>query len=663
MYNEKNGIIRAKETVMITLPHVFASNALYQADAPLTVRGRATPDARVTLTLTRGDEETGTTVTAAPDGTFSAVLEGFAASFEPAALRITDGDGEKILENLLFGELWLASGQSNMELPNAAIPDCEDLYGRVAGCAIRVYSVSYDVPENRFPWDPSPDQPGAWVLPDDRAGLGGVSAMGLKFAEVLYRALGEKIPVGFLNASWGGTPITAWFPRAAIFGDPAMTEICRRCGMLPDADAWNTRGDLNFQQATAQYNLKIAPLEGLRVRGVIWYQGENECGGEYWQKAYADYLRFYQRTYAKRFGADPDHFPMISSLIYPWTYGPSGECNLGYLNDAFVTVAKESPDKFVFLPISDLEPDWAFHQNNHPIHPTNKYFVGEEAARLALANVYGQPGDKTPAILASWETAGSRIRLVFPESVRDLRVGRTPGECARGLYVAGEDGIYLPAEYEITGPNTMEIWCGEIARPVHAAYNVQSMEPKVNLFAGDYPVAPFFTDREHYLNIEARPWYDCGAVSRWASKMHDDILDLFFRPVFEPLPASSVCPDTAFRCADRVSLRTEGEEEAFGFLVRAYPYQRLDFQKFGGLWMNLFHAEDASPVLALVTDAGETVLPVERVRDLRAGWAVYEVRFGDLPADEIRRMEFRFRRSSPNYRFVNAEHLRLFKKD
>ena len=646
---------------MLTLPRIYSSNALYQADAPLTVRGTAAPDARVTVSLTRGAEQAEITVVSSADGAFCAILDGFAASFDPAVLHVTDGEEEKIFENILFGELWLASGQSNMELPNIAIPDAEFLYDAVAGCAIRVYSVSYDVPGNLFPWDPLPDQPGSWILPDDRAGLAGVSAMGLKFVETLYRALGEKTPVGFLNASWGGTPITAWFPRAAIEADPAMRETCRRTGNYPDEEAWNTRGDLNFQQPTAQYNLKIGPLEGLRVRGVIWYQGENECGGEYWQKAYADYLRFYHKTYAERFAADPARFLMISSLIYPWTYGPSGECNLGYLNDAFVTVAVESPDKFAFLPISDLEPDWAFHQNNHPIHPTNKYFVGKSAARLALSNVYGMPGDTAPAHLASWEIRGNRIRLTFSHG--PLRVGQTPGERIRGLYVAGEDERYLPAEFEITGQDTMEVWCDEIAEPVYAAYNVQSMEPKVNLYAGDYPAAPFFTDKKHYLNIESRPWYDAGAVSRWASKMHGDILDLFFRPVFEPLAESAVCPDTAFRCADPVSLRIEGDAELFGFCVRSYPYGRIYFQKYGGLRMNLFHADDAAPTLVLVTDAAKTVLPITKIRDIRAGWAAYEVRFGTLPEDEILRMELRFRRPSPDYRFVNVEHLRLFKKD
>ena len=79
--------------------------------------------------------------------------------------------------------------------------------------------------------------------------------------------------------------------------------------------------------------------------------------------------------------------------------------------------------------------------------------------------------------------------------------------------------------------------------------------------------------------------------------------------------------------------------------------------------MNLLHADDAAPTLALVTDAGETVLPIQKIRDVRAGWAAYEVRFGDLSDDEIRRMEFRFRRTSPDYRFICAEHLRLFKKN
>jgi sialate O-acetylesterase len=655
-----------KEKTMLKLPCIFSSGALFQADSVLCVHGIGDAESKAEILLldSAGQTAACAETVCCTDGFFRAELKTPAASFEKYSLAVTCGGDSLTAEGILFGELWLMSGQSNMELPNVCIPDAELLYDAVAGKKIRVFAVSYDVPENRFPWDPDEYGNGRWIGPEDRGGLAGVSAMGLKFVEQLYPVLNREkdVPVGFLNASWGGTPITAWFPRDAVLADPYMTEVVTRTGNLPDGEKWNTRGDLNFQQPTAQYNLKIAPLHGAKVRGVLWYQGENECGGEFWQKAYADYLRFYHKTYAERFAADPERFFMINSLIYPWTYGPSGECNLGYLNDAFVTVAKESPDKFIAVPIGDLEPDWAYFMQNHPIHPTNKYPLAARAAKLALANVY-EGRREAPAYLKGWEPAGRRVRLVFPPESGALRV--EGGGRVRGLYVAGADNVYLPAECRIASPHELIAWCDEIPEPKNAAYAVQSMEPKVNLFAGDYPVLPFFTDRENYLNIEARPWYDPAEVSTWASKMRGDILDLFFRPVWQPLPGSEVCTDTAFRCSDRCSVRIEAEDGntgIFGAAVRSYPYRKLDLGKFTGMCVHLHNTAGMKAVLALVTKDGEVLCPFEKTEDLRGGWSRYACSFGALPEGaEIVRMEFRFERDGENFRFVNLEHPRLLK--
>ena len=651
---------------MLKLPYIFSSGALFQADSVLTVHGFTDRSDAVCVTVLSPDGAVFSEAEAHPngDGRFSAEVRTPAPSFDPWSVSVSDGEETRRMENVLFGELWLASGQSNMELTNAFIQDAEFLYDSVAEKQIRVFNVSYDVPENRFPWDPDEFHRGDWIGPGDRGGLSGVSAMGLKFVEQIYIALNraKDVPVGFLNASWGGTPITAWFPRDAVLADPHMTGVMTRTGTMPDGEHWNNRDGGNFQQPTAQYNLKIAPLHGAKVRGVIWYQGENECGGEFWQKAYADYLRFYQKTYADRFAADPENFFMISSLIYPWTYGPSGECNVGYLNDAFVTVAKEAPDKFISVPIGDLRPDWNYILNNHPIHPTNKYPLAIRTAKLALANVY-EHRPEAPAFLASSRIDGGRMILTFSHG--PVRIGSAPGERVRGLYTAGADGVYLPAECAVTGERELTVWCPEIPEPVHAAYGVQSMEPMVNLYAGELPILPFFTDRETYMNIEARPWYDPAATSTWASKMRGDVLDLFYRPVWQPMPGSEVCADCAFRCEDDCSVRIEaadGNSGVFGVSVRSYPYQKLDLGKFRGLRVHLFNTRGLTASLAVVTQDGERIYPFVRTADLRGGWAVYEAAFEGLtPESDVLRMEFRFEREGETFRFANLEHPRLMK--
>lgn len=653
---------------MFTLPHVFTNGALFQGNASLNITGQASPSTAVTAKI----ESAGTGICSAltrtdADGNFTVSLHTPAPSFTKYTITLTCGEDVHIMEDVLFGELWLASGQSNMEFSNDSNPDCKDMYAEVSAKNIRVYHVDYPSfgAEGAFPWEPDTMMTGHWISAEDDKNLGHVSALGLKFVNDVYDFVNRNadVPVGFLNATWGGTSMPSWFKLSELEKDTDLCERMQKLGNYPTPENWNTRGGGNFQQTCSQYNVKIAPLEGVKVRGVIWYQGENECSGQYWHRMYADYLRFYHKMYTRLFAAYPDKFMMISSLIYPWTYGPSGECNLGYLNDAFVETALESPDKFAFAPIGDLEPIWSYHQGNHPIHPAHKYEVGARMACLALTNVYGDTGMKCPAYLAEVDHIDNTMILIFKGGHGDLRVGNMPDEALRGLYIAGDDGIYLPAEYSIADNNMLCIWNDAIDAPKHAAYAFQSLDVKCNLFCGDCPVAPFFTDKETYINIEQRPWYDTSVNSRWASRLRGDILDLFFHPVFHPLAGSEVCCDTAFKCQTTGSIRvcSEDDQQTFGCYVKSYPYGKLDLQKFTGLRVNLYNTGSMSAELVLTTADGDIVLPFKKLEHIGYGWDRYEVQFGTLPEAEITRMTFRFTRDTDRYHFVNMERIRLVK--
>lgn len=663
---------------MFTLQKIFTDGALFQADAYLTISGIAERLLEVSAYIIHGDEVVRRSFALSDtDGSFEIKIVTPAASFEKYRIVLRESRthyGTAICEytvnDVMFGELWLASGQSNMELPNSAMTDVDALYAELAGKNIRIYHVEY--PEfgggGAFPWEPDRMMNGEWMCADDTDSLDKVSALGLSFVSELYDSLNVEgnVPVGFLNATWGGTSMPSWFPKDALDADDFMRERLKQLGNYPTTENWNTRGDCNFQQTCSQYNVKIAPLEGVRVRGVIWYQGENECGGEFNARAYADYLRFYHSVYAKRFGADPDSFMMLSSLIYPWTYGGSGECNVGYLNEAFVETAKEAPRRFAAVPICDLAPSWAYHQGNHPIHPTNKYPLGKRLACLALDNVYGDRESATqlsPAYLSSWEVVEDRIRLTFKSVGDGLFVD---GKRPIGLYVAGRDNVYLPAECEILpsegDEGIMEVWCEAIKKPKHVAYSVQSLEPCCNLWGGKYPIFPFYTDKKKRITIEARPWYDTYRTSVWASKLHDDVLDLFYHPIWHAEVGSEVCPDTAFTLEGQ-SIRVCSDDAEFGCYVKSYPYNRLDLQGFGSLTVDLYNTEGLSADLILTWDGGEVTVPLRKKSELRGGWSTYKaILKNKLPEEaSIERMTFRFRNEGSRYHFVNLEKARLWK--
>ncbi len=653
---------------MFTLQKIFTDGALFQADASLIIHGKAGADAEITGKIFRESGLVSSASTVADsDGSFSLELKTPSASFEKYEISLHCGacGCDYTMHDVLFGELWLASGQSNMELSNSFHTDIQKLFDEIKGNNIRVYHVDYPSfgGNGNFPWEPDRMMTGRWMDADDEAGLMIVSALGLKFAADLYKwlNLAEKVPVGFLNATWGGTSMPSWFPKDLLDREETLCEQMKKIGNYPTPENWNTRGEGNFQQTCSQYNVKIAPLEGVKVRGVLWYQGENEAGGEFWQKMYANYLRFYHKAYAERFAAEPDSFVMLSSLIYPWTYGGSGECNMGYLNNAFIETAKESPEKFVAVPIGDLAPSWAYAQGNHPIHPTNKYPLGERMASLALDNVYGRGWDQTsPAHLTDWEIVGNRIRLTFEPVGFGLYID---GEKPLGLYVAGEDNVYLPAECEIEdGTGVMEVWCDAIAEPKNVAYGIQSLEPCCNIWGGTYPIYPFYTDKVTNLNIEARPWYDTNRTSVWASKMHDDVLDLFYHPIWQAEVNSEVCPDIAFTL-EKQSVRVSSDDAEFGCFVKAYPYNKLDLQKFGKLSVNLYNTVGLSAKLVLEWANGAVEIPFVKSADLRGGWQTFEAELSAIPEGvEIKKMHFRFAHTDCRYHFVNLEHVRLWKK-
>jgi len=653
------------------LPCVFSNGAMFQAGSKLTVNGIAAPGERVRGEIKRGREIVSAgSALVGQNGKFALTLTTPVPSFTEHTLVISTADECRRIENVLFGEMWIATGQSNMELPNGAIPDRDRMMQLLKGKKIRIFHVDHLPGNAEFPWEPDLFMNGYWVDPENVPALMNMSAMATKFAQIIYDFLNASgnerkgIPFGFANVSYGGTPIYAWLPREEMLADSTLHAHLERIGNVQDRDNWDARGDLNFQQPCCQYNAKIGPILGLKFRGVIWYQGENECGGERILRSYADYLRFFHRFYCDTFAANPDNFMMISSLIYHWIYGPSGECNVGYLNDAFVQTALEAPEKFAYIPISDLQPDWAYPLTNHPIHPTHKYPAGERLAQITIANIYGE-GQKTPVTLKECVPEGSVLKLTFSkEGVLRIEGGETWH--VRGLYIAGANGVYVPAELRITGANTAEAWADGIDAPLHAAYNMQSMDPGANLFGGVYPVAPFYTDKEHDLNFELRPWYDTNLTSVWTSKFHDEVLDLFYRPVWQPLPDSEICTDRAFRTGEDVSIRVaaaDGNNGEFGAFVRSYMYQQLDLFRFAGLRVNLFNMKDAEGCLRVVTAGGMREFKFEPVPggQLIDGWAQFTARFSGLSAEEpISRMEFVFNRPGTEFRFVNIEHPRLF---
>ena len=677
---------------MLRLPPVFSSGALFLHSAPLTVSGYTDPHIPAGLALYDSEGRITASVRTVSDenGTFSLTLQTPPASLSEWTLTVTAGEESHVMHNVLFGALWLASGQSNMELQNAKQPDADAYLPILTGKVVRVYHV-YNTEggsSGAFPDRPLDDAAGAWFDCADAKALGLISAIGTSFSAELYdflRKVGNETPVGFVNACWGGTSIRAWIPRTALDADPALTARLQAHGHIPTPGQWNTFGHNNAAQICCQYNLKIHGLLGLRFRGMLWYQGEFDCWDEPYQRLYADCLSLLYRTYRDLFSPDGD-FPMLCVLLYPFPCTDAGDCYIGYVNQNFVDAARENPDCIHFMPISDLPPVWNFPVD-HPIHPLHKFRVGRRLAAQAEAVVYGRDGQKNPAVLDRYEINGSRLILHFtvpgqPDALQrfgGIRIGEAmltdPARNGRpiGLYIADASGTYVPADCEILSCDTVAISHPGIAHPLHAAYGCNSMEEGCNLWAGDYPVGCFRTDdlsqesdaNRTLIEIQCKPWCDPAREAVWTCES-GPVTDVFYRPTWKPSDGCELVRDRAFTLGGgsiRLARPTPAKppyDVSLGAYVERHPYNRLDFDRYSALHLRMLTA--AHTVLSMVLtyeDADKTVrqteLPAEKIRDLHHSWAEYRIPFENLPAGEILRMELRAVLSHTYYPFVNFE--------
>ncbi|MBR4959930.1 MAG: hypothetical protein IKY52_03435, partial [Clostridia bacterium] len=560
---------------MLKLPNIFASGSLFQQNADLTISGHTDAGVRTEAilqdhaghTFSRADTEVGT------DGTFSLALPCPSASLKPWTITVSAGEERYVISDILFGEVWLASGQSNMELSGGVQPDGEAFFSSLGSRRIRVYHV-YNIDGNDsgiFPYDPSDAADGKWFSITDRDSFACISAAGCAFSKEIYdwlKTIGSETPVGFINASWGGTGIRSWIPRTAMDQAGTLLPRLKELGLYPDAETWNTRGNNNAQQPTCQYNWKVHCLKGLKFRGILWYQGEYECWDEPYWRVYKDCLYLFYDTYRELFAAD-SHFPMLCVLLYPFPV-TEGDCYLGYVNQNFIDAATERPDAFHIMPINDLPPVWNF-TDNHPIHPTHKFEVGRRLAMLASTVVYGKAGQTNPAVMDGYEISGSRILIHFtvpgqaplPAEASGIRIGKeipvygTERKKPIGLYICGKAGTYVPAECDILSQDTIALSHPGIEEPVHAAYGYNSMETGCNLWFGAYPAAFFRTNAKKWnpdnsdelIRIECKPWCDPTRVRVWTDDSragYHEPFDVFYRPVWKPCAGCEVVHDDAF---------------------------------------------------------------------------------------------------------------------
>lgn len=538
-------ILLAAACVIVSLPialaqegsaslySIYGDGMLFKQNETATVSGTANDGTLVTLELYNpADEITASGSTTAQNGTFEVSFNAPEGGYDEYEIVLkADGNVFATLNNVVFGEQWLSSGQSNMEFQLAIDKEGETMLaeGKTLDKGVRALLVPH-IPEYNgstelTPSEPQTDIPGAKWVTGESLEMYSVSAVSYYFAEKMRREL--DMPVGILNVSLGATDIDTWIPREAIDGDAQFKNELVASGQYIEKDAWNEEEVSVIYAMSACFNLKVAALKGFKLSGMLWYQGETEIAS-YRCERYAMAFDLMQRSYTEYFGYRDGLLPIVYSQLASHKYFDDSTA-VAYMNGIMADIQAQRPDSRAVVTLSDLP---LTYYDDAPIHPDCKRKVGERMAYAADGLVYGKRSNHTAATMKNAEYRDGSVYVTFDNVGDGLAV---KGSKLFGFAVCGGDGIYVQANAEIVDEKTVRIWNDGISEPCSASYAYYINNQNANLYStcGDelvMPVSSFVTDKSVSTNYwMEKLWADCETEKIWhcESDEHADYYDMW----------------------------------------------------------------------------------------------------------------------------------------
>ena len=446
----------------VRLASLFGDGMVLQRDIQVPVWGWAEPGEQVSVSFA-GQTASGV---AAADGRWRVVLAPLGASKEPAEMSVTGSSG-LVVTNVLVGDVWICSGQSNMQMPVSQVLHQAEEVAAADHPLVRLVTVprvasDFLVDDVDLTWKT--------CTPETVASF---SATAYFFARHLHREL--DVPVGVVDSSWGGTQIAPWTAPAGFQQVPALKDIADKLDSFP---AKKADGAINHQSPLALYNGMIAPLVPYGIRGALWYQGESNNGEGmlYFEKQKA-LIGGWRAIWNK-----PD-LPFYFVQLAPYRYGGDPKNLAGIWEAQTATLSIPYTGMAVTVDISNLT----------DIHPRNKQDVGKRLALWALAQLYGKSDlVYSGPLYKSMAVEGDKIRLAF-DHVGSGLVSRD-GQPLNWFTIAGEDKNFVPAQAEIDGA-TVVVSADSVAHPVAVRFGwTQEAEPNLSN-KESLPASPFRTDK------------------------------------------------------------------------------------------------------------------------------------------------------------------------
>lgn len=470
----------------VKLPAIFGDHMMIQRDQPVHVWGEAEPGEDVTV---RWKDRAPVSAKAGATGKWSVMLAPMPAG-GPFELEVR-GQNTITLSDVIFGDIWVASGQSNMEWPLSRANNAQAEIAAATDGDIRLFKVNKKVSDV-----PLKDVEGSWQRCSPETART-ATAVGYFFARHLREKV--KVPVGILESNWGGTPAEAWTSTVALASEPALLphlqDWARVMAAYPDAQSsyearrreWEAKRSQNPKEPPpgapqgpghawtpgGLWNAMIAPITPFPIKGVIWYQGESNGGGfrpPLYEKLFETMIQDWRRAWGI------GDFPFLFVQLANFKTGRGSDWPL--VREAQRrTLSLRNTGMAVTIDIG----------NPDDIHPTNKQDVGLRLALAARAVAYGESILFSGPAYRAMTAQGAEARVWFDQA-KGLKT--SDGAEPTGFEIAGPDGAFRPASARIDG-ETVVLSNADVAFPTAVRY-AWADNPRCNLVGGDgLPASPF----------------------------------------------------------------------------------------------------------------------------------------------------------------------------
>ncbi|WNJ18290.1 sialate O-acetylesterase [Pontibacter sp. G13] len=453
-------------TAELRLPAIVSSNMVLQRNTTVEIWGWS--DAQSSISIQASWLDQPLTIQSDSEGKWRTSVK-TSNSQEPQTLMIRDEDSSILLENILFGEVWLCSGQSNMSMPvkgNSGQPTFRPplTIAKSANSQLRLFTVKRkgaktpqsDVEQYEGWAEASPEN-----VPD-------FSAVAYFFGQQLQEIL--QVPVGMIHTSWGGSQIQAWMSQEAIQGFQQVNldtvDISKRTNKIP----------------TTLYNAMIHPLIPFSIRGVLWYQGE---GNRFDPASYQSLFPAMVKDWRARWNLGD--FPFFYVQIAPYMYGD---------NEVFQTPKNTAFIREVQMKCLDLIPNSGMAVtldigDDYCIHPPKKKEVADRLLFHALHRTYGMNSvDDASPMFESMEAHKNGLKLTF----KHAESGLYAFDKLEGFEIAGEDRVFYPANAKIIQREFVHVSSEQVPNPVAVRYAWRNWVKGTLFDTNLLPASSFRTD-------------------------------------------------------------------------------------------------------------------------------------------------------------------------